>query len=463
LASLIMHLVALLLLALLTFDLPFSQLYELTVGIKDAAQDDVENFEELSPASIDMATDTMPTETSATTDVLAELPVITDATDLTAPQVSVELSEIGFEANTPTDLMQEVGAYVGSGLAGRSAAEKARLVREAGGTEGSEAAVQRGLQWIKIHQSLDGGWSFFHLGGQCPCTGHGKFANARIGATAMALLPFLGAGHTHREGAFQKEVNAGLYFLLSHQQVNGSLWENEGNMYSHGLAAIVLCEAYAMTGDKALQKPAQEALNFIAFAQDPIGGGWRYKPRIEPGDTSVVGWQLMALKSGHMAGLYVNGNTINGAKAFLDSVQAENGASYGYMAPGSRPATNSIGLLCRMYLGWTHDHPALTQGVARLAKSGPSDVNMYYNYYATQVLRHYGGEPWEEWNPQMRDWLVKKQEKGGHKEGSWLIGDDHTDKGGRLYCTSMATMILEVYYRHLPIYGKGAAEVDFPL
>ena len=42
-------------------------------------------------------------------------------------------------------------------------------------------------------------------------------------------------------------------------------------------------------------------------------------------------------------------------------------------------------------------------------------------------------------------------------------GKDHTDKGGRLYCTSLATMILEVYYRHLPIYGKKAAEDEFEL
>ena len=35
-------------------------------------------------------------------------------------------------------------------------------------------------------------------------------------------------------------------------------------MYSHGLASIVLCEAYALSGDPALQKPAQWSLNFAA-------------------------------------------------------------------------------------------------------------------------------------------------------------------------------------------------------
>ena len=29
---------------------------------------------------------------------------------------------------------------------------------------------------------------------------------------------------------------------------------------------------------------------------------------------------------------------------------------------------------------------------------------MYYNYYATQVMRHWEGEEWEKWNKVMRDY-----------------------------------------------------------
>ncbi len=54
----------------------------------------------------------------------------------------------------------------------------------------------------------------------------------------------------------------------------------------------------------------------------------------------------------------------------------------------------------------------------------------------------------------MRDWLVKKQLKEGHSAGSWFMRDTFVDRGGRLYCTSLSAMILEVYYRHLPIYRK---------
>jgi hypothetical protein len=124
-----------------------------------------------------------------------------------------------------------------------------------------------------------------------------------------------------------------------------------------------------------------------------------------------------------------------------------------------------------MYLGWKHDNPNLKRGVEYISKLGPSRGNMYYNYYATQVMRQYCGDPgteghemWEKWNKNMRDFLVSSQEKTGHPKGSWMMKGDHgSERGGRVYCTSMATMILEVYYRHMPIYGKQAATEDFPL
>ena len=235
-------------------------------------------------------------------------------------------------------------------------------------------------------------------------------------------------------------------------------------MYSHGIASIVLCEAYAMTHDKGLYAPAQQALNFIAYAQDPVGGGWRYSPR-QAGDTSVVGWQIMAMKSGHMAYLRVPPITVQKAFRFLDSVQANNGAHYGYTDPAAgRDATTAVGLLCRMYLGWKKDNPALKKGVDIISKDGHSKGNMYYNYYATQVMRHWEGEEWDKWNKPTRDWLVDSQVKEGPEAGSWFMGGagHANDRGGRLYCTSMATMILEVYYRHLPIYRKQSTEEEFP-
>jgi hypothetical protein len=174
----------------------------------------------------------------------------------------------------------------------------------------------------------------------------------------------------------------------------------------------------------------------------------------------------MALKSGHLAFLEVRPSTVKGATKFLDFVQAADGAQYGYTAPATgRDATTAIGLLCRMYLGWKKDHPALQEGVRFISNKGPSKYNMYFNYYATQVMRHYDGELWQKWNGTMRDHLVNSQAKRDHTTGSWhFAADTHgSGKGGRVYCTSLATMILEVYYRHMPIYQKQVDQDDFPL
>jgi len=463
--SLVLHVIIILLLAL--WYLPAIPVFntDLTIGRPDVTESEIATLDE-SVADVEVSLDAMTSEVSIqdAPEIQTDNPALVDEPiDTQAATMQVELATIGFEAES-SDLMSEIGSFSGSGLEGRSASERARMIREAGGTEGSEQAVKRGLQWLQRHQNPDGSWNFFHLGGRCQCNGHGSMAEAKIGATAIALLPFLGAGNTHMSGNYKGVVHKGLYYLVNSQKSNGSLWEPGGHMYSHGLAAIVLSEAYAMTGDTSLQRPAQGSLNFIAYAQDPITRGWRYKPKDKSGgDTSVVGWQLMALKSGHMAKLNVNPNTVAGVKKFLNLVQANDGATYGYMAPAKKPATTAVGLLCRMYLGWDRENPALAEGVKRIAKSRPSKVNLYYNYYATQVMRHYGGEPWEKWNKEMRDYLVKTQSRKGHAEGSWLLGKDHTNHGGRVYCTALATMILEVYYRHMPIYGKKASEQEFEL
>lgn len=466
--SMVVHAAALLIMAMITIPAPKeSTAQQLVVAPgENEAVEEIEDLLQDAPQDINLETDLSPVEVASNVDSSQDVSAFNDATAATAV---VELSPIGLEHANQSDLMAAVGALSGNDMSGRGSG-KARLVATAGGSEGSERAVALALKWLADHQMPDGGWSFDHTkAGGCgnQCRNPGSLADARSGATAMALLPFLGAGQTHREGEYSKNVRAGLYYLITNRMKvspeGGSFYESGGSMYSHGLAAICLTEAYAMTRDKVLRAPAQEALNFIVSAQDPVGGGWRYQPR-QKGDTSVVGWQLMALKSGYMGYLQVPPVTIQKAVRFLDSVQSNEGANYGYTDPGAGPATTAVGLLCRMYMGWDKDNPALQRGVKWLSERGPSKTDMYYNYYASQVLRHWEGEEWKKWNAEMRDFLVNSQAKAGHETGSWFFADGHkTDRGGRLYCTALACMILEVYYRHLPLYRKQTTEENFPL
>ena len=157
--------------------------------------------------------------------------------------------------------------------------------------------------YIAINYPMEAGSS--RLKKRCSdhtCTGPGV-AHADAGATAMGLLPFLAAGQTHKtKGPFRDCIKRGLLWFLRHQDVNGNLAKGDQQpMYSHGLATMALCEAYGMTKDRNLGAAAQQAVNYIVAAQNQNDHGWRDEPGMA-GDTSVTGWQFMALKSARWPG-----------------------------------------------------------------------------------------------------------------------------------------------------------------
>src|SRR5262249_15134661 len=101
--------------------------------------------------------------------------------------------------------------------------------------------------------------------------------------------------------------------------------------------------------------------------------------------------------------------------------------------------------------------------------------NIYYEYYATQVMHHMGGDSWEYWNKGevmvdgkaqkvhdgIRDTLIARQDTLGkldmskaHQDGSWGPNGEGLNDGGRIMWTSLSLLSLEVYYRHLPLYRK---------
>ena len=175
----------------------------------------------------------------------------------------------------------------------------------------------------------------------------------------------------------------------------------------------------------------------------------------------------MALKSAQMGGLEVEdakAPTFTRASRFLNSVMSGDGSGYGYLNPEPTATMTAVGVLCRLYLGIGPRNSGVVAGVNRLKRSSPSKrlENIYYYYYATQVMHHVGGEAWESWNPAMRDLLVATQDKGtlagrSHLKGSWSpTGDAYGGAGGRLMTTSLSILTLEVYYRHLPLYRKAS-------
>jgi hypothetical protein len=354
------------------------------------------------------------------------------------------------------------GGVGGRPFAARRGNERREAVRSRGGSAESEAAVERGLAWLALHQAVDGSWQFDLSGCRCDggCRDPGTLESSTA-STAIALLPFLGAGSTHLDGPYQGTVSRGIYYLVSRMQPTPRGGDFcEGTMYGHGVTTLVLAEALGMTKDDMLVPYVRDAVRFIETAQDMHGGGWRYLPG-QAGDTTVTAWQLAALKSAALAGLETPSPTIDGVRRFLDRVQTQKGAAYGYRTPAAKPCTSAIGLLCRMYTGWGSTQEPLQRGITNLAKPGPAPHAIYQNFYLSQALLQLDHPVWPRWNAKNREQLIAQQARFGHETGSWFFADPDTSPGGRLTHTALAVLTLEVYYRLLPIYGAAAVEGGF--
>ena len=464
LISFILHTLGLLLLAMVTFTqrvgLPHAFDFE-SVTSDGESDSDIQTLEILSaggpaaPAAdlvMDVKTDRAPSG-EVFDQVIGEL---TNADAATKPPKPAGASLSNNLARATGDL--SVATLASTGVEGRSMENREKTARARGGTLESELAVERALEWLAAHQGPRGGWSLVHDGGKCggQCKNNGSDARYEPAATGLALLAFLGAGYTHKSGKHQRTVNNGVYYLLQiMEEVNNSgsfLHQSDRGMYNHGIATFALCEAYQLSGDEDLKAPAQQAVNFIFSAQN-YAGGWGYLPK-QPGDLTISGWQMMAIKSAYAAGLEVPASVIIRIDNFLDTKQVPSGIFYGYAKPAADPTCSAIGMLLRLFRGWSHTDPRALELAQFLVKQGKSNNDVYYNYYATLLLFHLGGPAWETWNPRVREHLIRTQSQSGHEAGSWYFEDQYAKEGGRLYTTAMSAMTLEVYYRFAPLYQQ---------
>ncbi len=349
----------------------------------------------------------------------------------------------------------------------RTEQNRTALLRYYGGGDQTEAAVQMALVWIAAHQFPDGSWNFDHRGprDRNASADPGALDQAPNTATALALLPLLSAGHGPRRGEFRRNVGGGLNFLRSRMTPVGTdaatLYEPQaGFLPSHAIATCALCEAVALTTDAQSQKSAQNAVNFLVNTQN-TDGGWSLKPSLpdQPSGSSdffATAWSVTALKTAQWSGLRVPETKLKLASSYFDNLRAPDGSGFLRERRDGRanPTATAAGALSQLYLGRAMKRLELLQLVADLAAQGPALAGEFYqNLCMAQVMREVGGLPWTTFSTALRDHLLEAQANDGPEKGSWYLESvgwgNHV--GGRLFCTALATLTLESYYRFPPL------------
>ena len=430
----------------------------------------------------------------------------------TEDEVVSEQPVKGREEADAVSEMGGTGAFMAIGAGGgasgaygfRNGGGRKRAVGAYGGSQASESAVEAALRWFVRHQSPNGQWDVDgypqncqEAGPKCEPGTHSTSVSGDVACTGYALLCFLGAGYDHRSpNRYQATVKKGIDWLVSVQGANGLLGVRN---YEHPVATMALAEAYAMTNDPALRDPVQRGVNVIMERQvkgtvttkvtgqqvGEYGLGWDYtSPKMDRQDSSVSGWNVMALKAAKAGGIDI-GSGLDGAKQWVKGAweaanKAQNidvksldpygesvfpytwnGSSNSVQRPG--PLT-CVGLLASVFLDVRIGDVMLdTMANYCYNKQTPAGwpTDTYYMYYNTLGMFQVQGEKWQKWNSQVRDMLVNAQRRDpACFDGSWDpqgAGGHHVSEVGRLLVTAYCCLSLEVYYRYLPMQGQGAA------
>ncbi|WP_437229153.1 prenyltransferase/squalene oxidase repeat-containing protein [Planctomicrobium sp. SH661] len=360
----------------------------------------------------------------------------------------------------------------------RSDEEREKALMKFGGSQESEAAVDRSLKWMASVQNPAGYWdaSEYEAGtiekDENGVDRKNAGREADVGVTALAVLAFLGKLNTVDQGEYSPQVNRALRWIVSQQTTKnwGEGWGSTPGylggkatdyeaMYCHAMATFALGEAYAMSRDNPdaqwLRAPLEEAVMFILDVQN-VDGGWRYIKGQREGDMSIFGWQVMALKSAEAAGISIDPQRKARMRKFLVDRQLGNaGGLAGYRSKeAASAAMTAEALYCRQMLGIADDTQANQEAIQMMLANVPrrTTLNFYYWYYGTLAMHQHGGPEWEKWNANVRDLLISEQRLTGPLAGSWDPRDIWGGYGGRMYATAIATLSLEVYYRYLPLY-----------
>ena len=326
--------------------------------------------------------------------------------------------------------------------------EKNRL-RESNGGRGTARAVAGALEWLRKAQREDGSWPAPDVEGE----------NFRVGVTGLALLAFLGEGHTQGRGAYRKTVQRGLKYLIDQQKKTGLIGDDDQNyMYDHAIAATALLEAHLLEKDDSLRTRVVDAVMFTLKAQN-ADGGWGYAAQASHNDTSVMGWQIVLLRLYRLVDPHLPVTALNHAHECLQTLTDPESGRVGYRAEGEYPhrefSMTSVGMFAHMMSRPVIDERLVEkQTDVLLSESNPKvgktadeflSNDLYFWYFGSLGIFQRGDTAWTTWNGRLIPPLLRTQQS----DGAWPADfDKWSTYGGRVYTTAMAALILETYYRY---------------
>ena len=339
--------------------------------------------------------------------------------------------------------------------------------------------IPAALDWLARHQSDDGRWDADGFASKCRsarCPGDGG-PRHDAGITGLAVLPFLGAGETHRTPTHGERVRFALRWLKGAQDPEGCFGPrlSQHFVYDHAIATLAMCEALGATQSPIFRGSAEAGVAFIVKAQNPYLG-WRYGVRPGDNDTSVTGWMTLALGSARSAGLSVPAESFQGALAWFEKVTEPEYGRAGYTARGNGPARpmemierfppdrsespTAAALVGRLLCGQAPDHDLVKKGIDLLARKPPAwddqgSIDFPYWLFGTIASCRAGGEAWRKWSGALEGAVRRTQrhDSGTCAHGSWDPVDPWGADGGRVYSTAMNALMLEIQLRYARAIG----------
>ncbi|NOZ40111.1 MAG: terpene cyclase/mutase family protein [Planctomycetes bacterium] len=340
-----------------------------------------------------------------------------------------------------------------------------------------DQSVSRAVDWIVSTQQRDGSF---------PTVPHGQPA-----VTSFGVLAMLAQGELPDQGEHGQSLTRAIDYVLSTQKASGLLSNigprgkeishnvnhtmGQTAVYNHAISALMLSEAYTTTSSERsqkMQRAIEQALRVtLAEQRRPKRrkvdrGGWRYLDQVNfesaDADLSIIGWQLMFLRSAKNGGFDVPADAIEEAVGCIRRHFSQRTGRFNYYPNasfGSRAMTGA-GILALAHAG-LHNTPEAQQAGKSLLEFSFTEYNMpkpgldryhYSLFQCSQAAYQLGDDFWQRFSPPVFRTLLTNQ----NTNGSWDPEQtDHNDgQYGGIYTTSLVVLSLSAPNQLLPIFQR---------